>query len=151
MCSAIFLRMIVIGTISTLSPGLYAGMCAAGAPGLAAGAGDLGPVSMKPRVSFLVTRPLIPVPLVWRVSTLCSRAILRTSGEDFCRRRSSIVSGCPTAAWGISDGAGEGEAGAGRAVAPPGGEADAVSAAAAGAELVLSPAPPMTATTAFTG
>ena len=35
----------------------------------------------------------MPVPLIRLMSTLCSRAIFRTSGEDFWRRRSSIESG----------------------------------------------------------
>ena len=40
-------------------------------------------------MSCFVTRPLIPVPLICWMSTLCSRAIRRTSGDDFWRRRSS--------------------------------------------------------------
>src|SRR3954471_20627077 len=162
MCSAIFLRMIVIGTISTLSPGLNAGICAGGpegrrplasvAPPGAEVEGAEEAVSMKPRMSFLVTRPLIPVPLIWRMSTLCSRAMRRTSGEDLCRRRSSSevsaspvaatactagpASGCPAAAWGISE------------WLPP---LRGSTLSAAGAEADFSPVPPMTATTAFTG
>jgi hypothetical protein len=50
---------------------------------------------MKPRMSFFVTRPLMPVPLICRISTLCSRAIRRTRGDDLCRRASSIESAPP--------------------------------------------------------
>src|SRR4051812_48418602 len=49
------------------------------------------PDSMKLRMSFLVTRPLIPVPSRREMSMPCSRAILRTSGLDFVRRNSSAV------------------------------------------------------------
>jgi hypothetical protein len=49
------------------------------------------PDSMKLRMSFLVTRPLRPVPSSCEISTPCSCAILRTSGLDFVRRRSSAV------------------------------------------------------------
>ena len=67
MCSAIFLRMIVIGTISTRSPGLNAGTwrAALGARVRRRRGGWRGwPDSMKPRMSLLVTRPLMPVPLI---------------------------------------------------------------------------------------
>jgi hypothetical protein len=79
--------MIVIGTISTRSPGLNAGTWPpAGAAGLAlacaAAAGT--PASMNPRMSLLVTRPLMPVPLTRLMSTLCSRAMRRTSGDVRC-------------------------------------------------------------------
>src|SRR6185503_12995202 len=46
---------------------------------------------MKLRMSFLVTRPLRPVPSSFEMSTLCSCAILRTRGLDFVRRSSSAV------------------------------------------------------------
>ena len=49
------------------------------------------PDSMKLRMSFLVTRPLRPVPSSLAISTPCSWAILRTSGLDFVRRSSSAV------------------------------------------------------------
>src|SRR5258708_3153208 len=42
-------------------------------------------------MSFLVTRPLIPVPSSCWISMLCSEAILRTSGLDLVRRNSSAV------------------------------------------------------------
>src|SRR5687767_10822390 len=112
MCSAIFLRITLIGTIWTFSPGLYTGP-GSGAPrrsaglgdaaglgdvagpddvaglGDAAGAGNLAgvggaavgrcaPDSMNPRMSCLVTRPLIPVPFTSLMSTLCSLAMRRT-------------------------------------------------------------------------
>jgi hypothetical protein len=44
---------------------------------------------MKLRMSFFVTRPLVPVPSSCVMSMLCSRAMLRTSGLDFVRRKSS--------------------------------------------------------------
>src|SRR5262247_3110423 len=40
-------------------------------------------------MSFLVTRPEIPVPVRPAISTPCSAAILRTTGEDLVRSRSS--------------------------------------------------------------
>ena len=45
---------------------------------------------MKPRMSSLVTRPAIPVPWICAMSTLCSFAILRTSGDDRSRIASSV-------------------------------------------------------------
>ena len=44
-------------------------------------------------MSFLVTRPEIPVPLSRVMSMLCSFAIFRTTGDDFVRRRSASVAG----------------------------------------------------------
>src|SRR3954452_17491931 len=46
-------------------------------------------------MSFLVTRPASPVPWMALMSTLCSAAILRTTGVDFRRSRSSTLSGAP--------------------------------------------------------
>src|ERR1051326_2205722 len=57
-------------------------------------------------MSFLVTRPLRPVPSSLEMSTLCSWAILRTRGLDFVRRRSSTVG-----SDGLGAGAGAGGAG----------------------------------------
>src|SRR6185503_5512354 len=104
MCSAIFLRITLIG--STRSPtcglggggaatGSYDGAGATGAGALGAGAGA-DPDSMKLSMSFLVTRPLRPVPSSFEMSTLCSWAILRTSGLDFVRRRSSTDGTLPS-------------------------------------------------------
>jgi hypothetical protein len=59
---------------------------ALGAPGA-----DPGRVSMCPRMSCFVTRPAIPVPGIWRMSTLCSAAILRTTGDERVWRSSSGV------------------------------------------------------------
>ena len=95
MCSAIFLRMTLIGSMRTFSPGLNAGAgavtwrVAAGALADAAGLAPAGvaadpPDSMKPRMSFFVTRPLMPVPWIVEMSTLLSLAMRRTSGDDFC-------------------------------------------------------------------
>src|SRR6266487_4099014 len=80
MCSAIFLRMTPIGTISTRSPGRYAGTWA-----VALGDGA-GRCSRYPRMSCFVTRPATPVPCRPARSTLCSLAIRRTSGDDRVRR-----------------------------------------------------------------
>src|SRR3982750_2178835 len=46
-------------------------------------------------MSFLVTLPARPVPDTALMSTLCSAAILRTSGVDLRRKRSSVVSAAP--------------------------------------------------------
>ena len=81
-----------------------AGGAADGAPGA-----DPGRVSICPRMSCLVTRPAIPVPGTWRMSTLCSAAILRTTGDERVWRSSSGV----MSARGFSSAGGEGGAGAG--------------------------------------
>src|SRR5438876_7927906 len=60
-----------------------AALCSAGAL--------VAPDSRKLRMSFLVTRPLRPVPSSRAMSTPCSWAILRTSGLDLARRSSSAV------------------------------------------------------------
>src|SRR5580765_4129773 len=46
-------------------------------------------------MSFLVTRPARPVPGTVLMSTLCSAALLRTSGVDLRFSRSSVVSAAP--------------------------------------------------------
>src|SRR6266481_3896672 len=51
-------------------------------------------------MSFLVTRPLIPVPSSCWMSMLCSEAILRTSGLDLVRRNSSAEAPSPLRAGG---------------------------------------------------
>jgi hypothetical protein len=56
---------------------------------------NAAPVSIKFRMSCLVTRPLIPLPGIRVMSTPCSFAILRTSGLLFCRRNSSTVAPFP--------------------------------------------------------
>src|SRR5882672_3746810 len=63
-------------------------------------------------MSCLVTRPAIPVPGTWRMSTLCSAAILRTTGDERVWRSSSGV----MSARGLSSAGGEGGAGAGAGV-----------------------------------
>ena len=90
MCSAIFRRITLIGTTLTLSPGANAGIAGAAAPPEPR---RPFPDSMKPRMSCLVTRPLMPVPLISLMSTSCSLAMRRTSGDDRWRRKSS-VDGC---------------------------------------------------------
>ena len=65
--------------------------CAGAADGGAAVRCGVGPDSIKLRMSFLVTRPLMPVPSSCLMSMPCSSAILRTSGLDFVRRNSSAA------------------------------------------------------------
>jgi hypothetical protein len=81
MCSAIFFRITESGWISTRSPGALGAL------------GAMGFDSMYSRMSCFVTRPPMPVPGIPEMSTLCSRAMRRTSGDDFWRRRSSLPSG----------------------------------------------------------
>ena len=61
---------------------------AAGVPAAAAAVAG-APPSRWARMSFLVTRPLMPVPSMREMSTPCSSAILRTTGEERTRRSSS--------------------------------------------------------------
>ena len=78
-------------------------------------------------MSDFVTRPEMPVPGTWRMSTLCSAAILRTTGDERVWRSSSGV----MSARGFSDvgaGAGAGADG-GR---DPAGDAGAAVVAGAG-------------------
>ena len=59
----------------------------------AGAARSAGRPSRWPRMSCLVTRPAIPVPGISRMSTLCSAAILRTTGEErVCRSSSTVIS-----------------------------------------------------------
>src|SRR6266545_3208248 len=46
-------------------------------------------------MSSFVTRPPRPVPWIAEISTLCSEAIFRTSGDDFCRLSSSLDVSAP--------------------------------------------------------
>ena len=107
MCSAIFLRITLI--CSTRSPSTVFGAGGGCVPAPAAGAGwelagfaDIAgawagaPDSIKLRMSFFVTRPLIPVPSSDLMSMPCSSAILRTSGLDFVRRNSSAPVALPS-------------------------------------------------------
>src|SRR3954466_12201293 len=89
MCSLISARILVIG--STLWPGHGSGSGRAGCGRREAEGGVLAgpPDSMKPRMSRLVTRPATPDPWSDEILTPCSAAILRTSGEDLVRTRSS--------------------------------------------------------------
>src|SRR6266568_3769951 len=120
MGSAVILRILENG--STRSPGQGS---PAGARGWGLGAGAAGTAtavgarSMTPRMSCLVTRPAKPVPGIVEMSTRCSAAILRTSGVDLRRKRSSAVSApSPFGATG-EEGRGAGAAAAG-GTAPPG-------------------------------
>src|SRR5688500_13848373 len=123
MCSAIFLRITLIASTRSPTCGFGGGGAAISGAG-PGGVGSVGrggaaagvPDSMKLRMSFLVTRPLMPVPSSLEISTPCSWAILRTSGLDLVRRRSSEVgSGL------VSTGAGAGGGGGGGSGAGGGG------------------------------
>src|SRR5207302_2790013 len=85
-------------------------------------------------MSFFVTRPETPVPSSWVVSTLFSLAILRTSGDDFVRRRSSneamVSSSLVDGASGEAASGGAGWGAGGCWVAARGGVAGACGAAA---------------------
>src|SRR5215212_1326638 len=59
---------------------------------------------MKLSMSFLVTRPLRPVPSSFEMSTPCSCAILRTRGLDLVRRSSSTLAVLPSCVDGVSAG-----------------------------------------------
>ena len=81
----------------------------------AAGAAAFSPgAPIYERMSFFVTRPEMPVPVMRLMSTLCSFAIFLTSGEDRCRTSSSVasddVSACDSTAGGFGS---EGRAAAG--------------------------------------
>ena len=113
MCSAVFRRMGDMGTTSTRSPGLVGGddgrrwraavaaeppSWAAASPPVAGGVRRRRCRSRRacrgvPRCGrgcrCLVTRPEMPVPGTWRMSTLCSAAILRTTGDERVWRSSS--------------------------------------------------------------
>src|SRR5215217_2879125 len=106
-------------------------------------------------MSFLVTRPLRPVPSSCEISTPCSCAILRTSGLDFVRRNSSAVAALPSVfSTGFSAGGGGGGGGA-AACGGGGGGAGATGCGAGfsstgfgvGACTVAAPSPSSTATT----
>jgi hypothetical protein len=119
---------------------------AAGVSGLRAGAAAAGlPDSMKLSMSFFVTRPLRPVPSSFEMSTLCSWAILRTSGLDFVRRSSSAV----VAAVGA---AGEGGGAGGAGLVSTGGGGGSTFGAGGDTDLTdgAEPLPSNTATTVFT-
>src|SRR5688572_30501765 len=90
---------------STTGPGTTRTPSGLGGGGWLAGLGTFGPASRNDRTSFLVTRPASPDPGIPVMSRLCSAAILRTSGLDLVRRRSSRVPGaCWTAGGGWTAG-----------------------------------------------
>ncbi len=156
MCSAILRRMTDIG--STRSPARRTTGAEAAA---AAGAGCAGadtvampPRAMNDRMSFLVTRPPVPVPGTRAMSTWCSLAMRRTRGDDRWRSRptgatasaaagSEASTDAAAAATGIVPGC------AGVAGAPAG--AGAAGVAAAGAATGWLPGAPMVATGVLTG
>src|SRR5262245_48929800 len=125
---------------------------------------------MKPRMSCLVTRPPIPDPEICEMSTLCSFAILRTSGEDLCLSPSAAIDAEGAAATGAAGGLGRRtpealvvDGGGGVSIVAPGTPVasaasetfvllapdDPFAPVAAGA--ATSPAAPMVATTLLTG
>ena len=101
MCSAIFLRMTDIGTdlparLRRPAPGRRSATrsdetarpaAAALRRARSAALAARGAPPTKARMSSLVTRPAMPVPWICEMSTLCSFAIFRTSGDERCRRR----------------------------------------------------------------
>ena len=129
-------RMRVSGTSSPgagVTAGAAAGLAVAAGAAVETGAGaGAPPFSMYARMSSFVTRPPAPVPCTALRLMLCSRAILRTSGEERTCSASSVETGCAAGALTL---------GAGAAAAACAG----AGAAAAGA--APSPAPPITATT----
>src|SRR5581483_5007488 len=178
MCSAIRLRITDIFSTMSPAPGANFGAGGRGASRDSLGSGCGGACcpsrSMYARMSSFVTRPAMPLPWIRLRSTLCSFAILRTSGDDRWRMASSVRGAAAGAGAGAGRGAGASAAagagsgagrggGAGRAdgVLDPSAWGDggggvagagdgAVWAAAAGAA-AASPAAPMTATTLLTG
>src|ERR1700720_34938 len=103
------LRMLVMGT---RSPGQAAGDGAVDWDTGADGAlGDAGGRSMKAMMSCLVIRPPSPVPETCERFTLCSRAILRTSGEERASSSPSSAGSCAGGGGALAAGAGT-EAGA---------------------------------------
>src|ERR1700740_1470771 len=83
----------------------------------ALGAGAAERCSTKSRTSCLVTRPPVPLPLTLARSTLCSRASLRTSGDErtseSCSSAEALaVDSDGAAGVGFCEGAGAAEGGA---------------------------------------
>src|SRR5438309_5638429 len=127
MWSAVILRIFENGSTRSPGQGSTAGCCT-GPDGAAAGrrvpgaVGAGAPCSMNPKMSCLVTRPANPVPGMAEISTRCSAAILRTSGVERLRSRSSAVSppsplGAATGDAGVGRGTtGEAAAGGGAAL-----------------------------------
>src|SRR6266568_5452966 len=147
MWSAVILRILENGSTRSPGQGSTAGWTTGpvdgtgdGGRGAGAVAGALAPVSMKPRMSCLVTRPANPVPGMVEMSSWCSAAILRTSGVERRRSRSSAVS-APSPlggtgagfAGGAAAGAAPPEAAGARWAAADGGGAAAAGPEAAGA------------------
>ncbi|MDT4851641.1 hypothetical protein FQZ97_858300 [compost metagenome] len=95
--SATLARRRVIGTrFSTRSPAANSGASAAGAAGLATGAGADFLASTAASTSSLVTRPPLPVPAMLFGSRPFSSASLRAAGE---RMASSAAAAGAAAAW----------------------------------------------------
>src|SRR5579862_1802637 len=101
--------------IGTRSPGTELGATVGAGAGRVAGAGGADERrSTKSRTSCFVTRPPVPVPLNLARSTLCSRASLRTSGEERTSESSSssVVGGVEEVELGTLAATGAGGAGA---------------------------------------
>src|SRR6266571_4250204 len=174
MWSAVILRILENGSTRSPGQGSTAGWTTGpvdgtgdGGRGAGAVAGALAPVSMKPRMSCLVTRPANPVPGMVEMSSWCSAAILRTSGVERRRSRSSAVS-APSPlggtgagfAGGAAAGAAPPDAAGARWAAADGGGAAAAGPEAAGARWAAAEGPAaaalplsvsMTATSVCTG
>ena len=86
MCSAIFFRITDIGTTVPGAGALRAGAGVDGLAGVAGTAADETASDAEPprklMMSLFVTRPAMPLPWIPEISTLCSFAILRTSGDE---------------------------------------------------------------------
>src|SRR3954471_3262541 len=115
-------------------------------------------------MSCLVTRPAYPLPGMREMSTLCSAAILRTSGVDFVRRRCSAVCTPPSPSLAFIAGAGAGAgcggcglgvaargAGAGLGASGFGAAGAGAGAAAAGFAAAAAASVSSTATSVWTG
>src|SRR5207245_8109376 len=136
MWSAVILRIFENGSTRSPGQGSTTG-CWTGPVGTGAGSREPGavgagtPRSMTPRMSCFVTRPAKPVPGMVEMSTRCSAAILRTSGVDLRRRRSSAVSTPPSPFGGTGED-GEGRGRTGEVAAGAGAEFDGAVGAAIG-------------------
>src|SRR6218665_3211733 len=97
MWSDVSLRILDMGSTTSPAHGVAAGPCesagAWGAPGTAPENAGAAPAAGRDERyasrSLRVTRPAMPLPVMAASSTPCSAAILRTSGDDLVRTRSS--------------------------------------------------------------
>ena len=157
---AMILRICVMGTIS---PGIGAGAgvgaalgrgtpeVAPGAAGAGAGAAGVADAcfSRKAMTSCLVMRPPKPVPGMWERSMSCSRAILRTRGDERTCSSSRSRAGS-TISFCLGGSAGFVAAASLRSGAAAAGLAGADGFEGAEAAGAASPSPEMVPTTVFT-